>query len=322
MRVGQPDRADGRRCAAGDRAGGGGGRRARGEGDDRRRRSRRQRACGVQDERCARRRSRSRRARGVDGRSREAQYSAERACGDLESSDRRVPVVRGQRVLDAHGEPDHSAELQSGRSESAVGAAVRRAVQPVVVLGRQSASDGRHHRPEARSARPRRPIRAVCRSTRTAPSSAASASSPTAIYTIDLDIIDTDTDVDELIAVAGTFGFAAPADRRANQITVDGRTLRYVDSESTQRAIPRARRHLRRSTGLRARSSTSPGYGGNPIVAGVAFGTPASGYRPDPESGVRRHAVPTRSSMRRTPSAIRRFQAPTACSRKPKSRRC
>ncbi len=54
VRSGQPDRADGRRRAAGDRASGGRSRCAGGEGDDRRRRSRRQRACGVQDERCAR----------------------------------------------------------------------------------------------------------------------------------------------------------------------------------------------------------------------------------------------------------------------------
>jgi len=52
------------------------------------------------------------------------------------------------------------------------------------------------------------------------------------VYTIDLDIFNVDSDVDELIAVAGTYGFAAPVDRRANEITVDGRTLRYVDSEA------------------------------------------------------------------------------------------
>ncbi len=100
------------------------------------------------------------------------------------------------------------------------------------------------------------------------------------IYTIDLDIINSDTDVDELIAVAGTFGFAAPADRRANQITVDGRTLRYVDSESIK-SNPASAPPFASIDGTAGALVNVAGYGGNPIVAGVAFGTPASGYRPD-----------------------------------------
>jgi len=51
------------------------------------------------------------------------------------------------------------------------------------------------------------------------------------IYGIDRDISDVDHDTDELIAVAASSGFAASANRRADRITVDGRTLRYVDSE-------------------------------------------------------------------------------------------
>jgi len=100
------------------------------------------------------------------------------------------------------------------------------------------------------------------------------------LYTIDLDIFDSDTDVDELIAVAGTFGFAAPADRRANQITVDGRTLRYVDSEALK-SNPAAAPPFSSLVGTVGNLLLVTGYGGNPIVAGVAFGTPASGYRPD-----------------------------------------
>ena len=52
------------------------------------------------------------------------------------------------------------------------------------------------------------------------------------IYSLDLDVTNVDQDVDELIAVAGARGFDAPMNRRANRISVDGRTLRYVDSES------------------------------------------------------------------------------------------
>ena len=41
--------------------------------------------------------------------------------GDRQGRHRRLPVVGRQCVLDAHGEPDHPAELQSGRKQPAVG---------------------------------------------------------------------------------------------------------------------------------------------------------------------------------------------------------
>ena len=49
------------------------------------------------------------------------------------------------------------------------------------------------------------------------------------LYGIDRDIADVDTDLDELLALAGTFGLAAPDDRRAERITADGKTLRFSD---------------------------------------------------------------------------------------------
>jgi len=94
------------------------------------------------------------------------------------------------------------------------------------------------------------------------------------LYSVDLNIIDTDTDFDELIAVAGTFGFAAPTDLRADHITVDGRTLRYVDSEATA-SNPATAPPL---------VSPLPGTWVNLPVAGVLFDTVASGFAPDPES--------------------------------------
>src|SRR5512139_3302735 len=48
-------------------------------------------------------------------------------------------------------------------------------------------------------------------------------------YGLDANIADRDADLDELIAYAATFGFAAPVDRRADRITADGRTLRFSD---------------------------------------------------------------------------------------------
>jgi len=99
------------------------------------------------------------------------------------------------------------------------------------------------------------------------------------IYSADLNIIDIDVDLDELIAVAGGSGFSAPPDRRADRITVDGRTLRYVDSEAlaSNPATAPAFAVINSVAGVLV---NVPFYGGNPIVAGVAFGTPASGFRP------------------------------------------
>jgi uncharacterized protein GlcG (DUF336 family) len=101
-----------------------------------------------------------------------------------------------------------------------------------------------------------------------------------ATYSLDLDIQDQDTDGDELIAVAGASAFPAPTDRRANQITVDGRTLRYVDSEALKSnpASAPAFGTINASVGTLVNVT---GYGGSPVVAGTTFGTPASGYRAD-----------------------------------------
>jgi len=99
-------------------------------------------------------------------------------------------------------------------------------------------------------------------------------------YGVDSNIQDTDNDPDELIAVAGGTGFGAPADRRANRITVDGRTLRYTDSESLA-SNPAVAPPFGTTNGVAGTLVSVGGYGGNPIVAGVAFGTPASGVRPD-----------------------------------------
>jgi uncharacterized protein GlcG (DUF336 family) len=100
------------------------------------------------------------------------------------------------------------------------------------------------------------------------------------VYSLDLDIQDQDTDVDELIAVAGGTLFPAPADIRANLITVDGRTLRYVDSESLA-SNPAQAPVFAAFDGFAGSLVNVSGYGGSPVVPGTAFGTPASGIRPD-----------------------------------------
>lgn len=101
-----------------------------------------------------------------------------------------------------------------------------------------------------------------------------------ATYSLDLNIGDVDTDLDELIALAGTRGFDAPDDRRADRITADGRTLRYVDSTAIL-ANPAAAPAFTAINGTQGTLVAVPGYAAAAVSAGVPFGTAASGYRPD-----------------------------------------
>ncbi len=97
------------------------------------------------------------------------------------------------------------------------------------------------------------------------------------LYALDLDITDVDSDLDELIAVAGASGFSAPPERRADRITADGRTFRFTDSE----ALVSNPANAAAFAALPGAVVAVPGYAGATTQAGVAFGTPASGYRAD-----------------------------------------
>jgi uncharacterized protein GlcG (DUF336 family) len=95
------------------------------------------------------------------------------------------------------------------------------------------------------------------------------------VYGGDADIVDIDGDPEEAIAVAGAFGYAAPQDIRANRITADGRTLRYVDSEalaSTPAAAPAF-------AALPGALVAIPGFASGAVSAGTVFGSVASGVR-------------------------------------------
>ena len=97
------------------------------------------------------------------------------------------------------------------------------------------------------------------------------------LYGLDADIGNIDQDVDELIAVAGSAGFAAPDDIRANRITADGRTFRFVDSESLLSNPAQASAFV-------ALAGTVPvvaGFFDGIIKAGTSFGNTQSGYRAD-----------------------------------------
>lgn len=98
-------------------------------------------------------------------------------------------------------------------------------------------------------------------------------------YGIDKNLLDTDRDLDELIALAGTIGFEAPPNRRANQITADGKVLRFTDV---------SRRNLVSNPTTAPATPAIPadgsqvavsGYTAGAVIAGSAFTTPASGVR-------------------------------------------
>ena len=96
-------------------------------------------------------------------------------------------------------------------------------------------------------------------------------------YGLDPVISNLDQDIDELIATAGSFGFAPPLDRRGDRITVDGKTFRFSDVDfSDLSAQPGATGNLGSAGGF----SAVPAYTDGVIKAGTVFGAPASGYAP------------------------------------------
>lgn len=101
-------------------------------------------------------------------------------------------------------------------------------------------------------------------------------------YGIDRVISDFDQDIDELIALAATFGFGAPVDRRADRITVDGKLFRFADVELADLASdPASAAPFSSLTSADGVLVALPEYSGPAIVAGTAFGEPDSGIRPD-----------------------------------------
>ena len=98
------------------------------------------------------------------------------------------------------------------------------------------------------------------------------------VYRFDRDATDVDEDDEELVAVAGASGFAAPADIRADRITADGRTLRYVDSQAV-RSNPSQPPAF---SALPGALVTVPGYKGvAAAISGIPYGIHPSGIRPD-----------------------------------------
>ncbi len=101
------------------------------------------------------------------------------------------------------------------------------------------------------------------------------------VYGLDLSITDRDRDIDELIAVAGSYGFAAPQDRR-ERITLDGKVARFSDVWFEDLAAdPTAAASFATIDGVAGNLQAVTAYTAGAILAGTAFGQNASGIRPD-----------------------------------------
>ncbi|MFL0798919.1 MAG: heme-binding protein [Agarilytica sp.] len=100
------------------------------------------------------------------------------------------------------------------------------------------------------------------------------------LYSIDKIISDTDHNLDELIAIAGTVNFDAPRDRRADRITVEGKTLRYSDVTPNDLAsTPNSAPLFADIAGSVGSLISVFGYSDGSIREGLAFGEAASGIR-------------------------------------------
>jgi uncharacterized protein GlcG (DUF336 family) len=102
------------------------------------------------------------------------------------------------------------------------------------------------------------------------------------VYGLDTNIANRDDDLDEAVAYAATFDFAAPVDRRGDRITADGKTLRFTDVEFDRLASsPSAAPAFATLTPAVGALIAVPGYFDGVVRAGTAFGQPASGVRAD-----------------------------------------
>ncbi len=103
-----------------------------------------------------------------------------------------------------------------------------------------------------------------------------------ATYSFDSDISGKDIDDDELIALAAASGLAAPDDRRADRVSVDGRVLRFSDGvPGDLLADPNNAPTFASINNVAGTLQAVPGYVAATASAGTAFGQAASGIRPD-----------------------------------------
>ncbi len=95
-------------------------------------------------------------------------------------------------------------------------------------------------------------------------------------YSFDPNVLDSDIDADEAIALAGTVGFEAPISIRANRIFVDGTSLRYSDASYSSLSDVAGASFAGTDGALIPVTSY---FDGAALIAGSAYGTEDSGIR-------------------------------------------
>ena len=101
-------------------------------------------------------------------------------------------------------------------------------------------------------------------------------------YGLDSNVADRDADLDEQLAFAAAFGFAAPDDRRADRITADGKTLRFSDVDSAElTTVPAQAPTFAALSPATGALVAVTGYAAAATLAGTAFGQQVSGLRAD-----------------------------------------
>ena len=100
------------------------------------------------------------------------------------------------------------------------------------------------------------------------------------VYTLDDNAEQKEIDMDEMVAVAGSYGFVAPADRRADQITAGGLVLQYTNESFSDLATNPANAAPYSSL-TNGSLIAVPAYADAVILRGTAFGQPESGIRAD-----------------------------------------
>jgi uncharacterized protein GlcG (DUF336 family) len=101
-------------------------------------------------------------------------------------------------------------------------------------------------------------------------------------YSFDKNLQDEDADDDEIIALAATASYAAPIDRRADRITVDGKTLRFSDIAFDDLSRdPQTAPAFSSLTSIDGNLVAVNGYSSAVINTGTEFGLAESGIRAD-----------------------------------------
>ncbi|MFC4294746.1 heme-binding protein [Novosphingobium tardum] len=96
-------------------------------------------------------------------------------------------------------------------------------------------------------------------------------------YAFDPNILDTDNDAEEFIALAGIQGFAPPEEILADRITVDGTSLRFSDARIG--GLSALKSDFAAANGTAGTLIPVNGYTAGAILAGTPYGTEASGIR-------------------------------------------